>query len=118
MTTSQHPPLYTTFVEITGWSLDRTAALPKSQRFTFGQRIDNRTLDAVQLIVRAIYSARPKKAPLLAELNLVLEELRVLWRLVHDRRWISQQQLFHIIGRLDEAGRMTGGWLASLSKDR
>ena len=61
------------------------------------------------LCVRAIYSPRPKKAPLLEELNLLLEQLRVLWRLVHGQRWISQQQLLHVIGRIDEAGRMTGG---------
>jgi hypothetical protein len=50
----------------------------------------------------------------LRELNLLLEQLRVLWRLVHDRRWISQQQLLFVNGRLDEIGRMTGGWLKSL----
>jgi hypothetical protein len=26
-------------------------------------------------------------------------------------RWISQQQLLFANGRLDEIGRMTGGWL-------
>jgi hypothetical protein len=34
-----------------------------------------------------------------------------LWRLVHDRKWISQQQLFFANKCIDEAGRMTGGWL-------
>ena len=40
------PPLDTVLVEIVGWTLDRTAGFPKSQRFTFGQRLDNLTLDA------------------------------------------------------------------------
>ena len=39
-----------------------------------------------------------------------LEELRVLWRLVNQRGWISQQQLVFVQGKLDEAGRMVGGW--------
>ena len=52
-----------------------------------------------------------KKAAFLEELNLLLEQLRVLWRLVHGQAWMSQQQLVFIIGRIDEAGRMTGGWL-------
>lgn len=35
------PPLHTELVELTGWTLDRTADFPKSQRHTFGQRLDN-----------------------------------------------------------------------------
>jgi len=108
------PPIYTLLVELTGWTLDRTADLPKSHRFTFGQRLDNLTLDALLLTTRAIYSDRTRKLALLPELNLMLEQLRVLWRLVHDRRWISQQQLLFVNSKIDEIGRMTGGWLRSL----
>ncbi|MEY2881175.1 MAG: hypothetical protein RLZZ15_3555 [Verrucomicrobiota bacterium] len=114
MPTTPHPPLYTALVELTGWSLDRTAGLPKSCRFTFGQRLDGLALDALQLCIRALYSERPRKAEILRELNLVLEQMRALWRLVHERRWIAQGQLLHVMARLDECGRMTGGWLNSL----
>lgn len=108
------PPIYTVLVELTGWTLGRTTDLPKAHRFTFGQRLDNQTLDVLTLTVRAIYSATEDKKELLSEINLQLEVLRVLWRLVHERRWISAQQLLHVSGRLDEAGRMAGGWLKSL----
>jgi len=111
MKPDDRPPLYTHLAELVGWTLHRTASIPKSHRFTFGQRLDNLTLDALMLCVRAIYNPRAAKPPLLEELNLLLEQLRVLWRLVHEQRWISQQQLLHVIGRIDEAGRMTGGWL-------
>jgi hypothetical protein len=47
----------------------------------------------------------------LDEINLLLEELRVLWRLVQKRGWISLQQLDFMQGKLDEAGRMVGGWM-------
>ncbi len=117
MTIPSHsrPPIHTALTELTGWTLDRSASLPKSHRFTFGQRLDNLTLDALLLVTRAVFAARPHKSALLHELNLLLEQLRVLWRLVHDRHWISQQQLLHVNGRLDEIGRMTGGWLKQVS---
>jgi len=108
------PPLFTALTDLTGWTLQRTASLPKSHRYTFGQRIDNLTLDALLLVTRATFSSPAHKRPLLEELNLQLELLRVMWRLVHDQRWISQQQLVFVIGRIDEAGRMTGGWLRQL----
>jgi len=108
------PPIYTVLVELTGWTLDRTADIPKSARFTFGQRLDNFTLDALLLATRAIYAERSRKPELLRELNLLLEQLRVLWRLVHERRWISQSQILFVNVKIDEIGRMTGGWLRSL----
>lgn len=38
------PPLYTLLCEIVGWTLDRAVDIPKSPRFTFGQRPDNLSL--------------------------------------------------------------------------
>lgn len=114
MPIATHPPIYTTLCELVGWTLNRSADIPKSHRFTFGQRLDNLTIDALLIVVRALHVDRARKRSLLQELNLVLEQLRVLWRLVHDQRWISQQQLLFVIGRIDEVGRMTGGWLKTL----
>jgi len=108
----EHPPIYTALVELVGWTMDRTADIPKSQRFSFGQRLDNLSLDALMLAVKAIFERdRLRKQGHLRDLDLVLEQLRVLWRLVQDRRWISQQQLLHVNGRIDEIGRMLGGWI-------
>jgi len=59
--------------------------------------------------VQRVASVLPA-APL-RRLNLNLEKLRVFWRLICDRGWISAQQLLFVTQRLDEVGRMTGGWL-------
>ena len=72
------------------------------------------TLDILQLIVRAIHTH--EKATLLDQINLKLEELRVLWRLVQKRAWISLRQLDFVHGKLDETGRMVGGWLKQQSR--
>lgn len=118
MKTDEKPPIHTLTAEWLGWTLDRTASLPKNVRFTFAQRLDNLALDALLLVTRALYCPRPQKAAVLRELNLLLEQLRVLWRLVQQRRWISQQQLLFANGRIDEIGRMTGGWLQSLAREK
>ena len=103
------PPLYTVWEEFCGWTFDRTAAIPKGQRFTFGQRIDTITLDVLLLVIRAIHTR--EKIDDLEDVNLKLEELRVLWRLVQKRGWISLRQLDYAQRCIDEAGRMVGGWL-------
>lgn len=110
------PPIQTCLAELLGWTLSRTADLPKSQRFTFGQRLDQTTLDTLELAVRALHLPARRKLPLLEDLNLQLEVLRVLWRIVHERGWISAQQLVFVIGRIDESGRMVGGWIRHLQR--
>ncbi len=88
-------------MDLSGWSLDRTADIPKNARFTFGQRIDNLTLSALQMAVRALRIKSPEqKREAVNELDLQLEELRVLWQLVRTRQWISQSQLVHVQGML------------------
>ena len=46
-----------------------------------------------------------------AAVTLKLEELRVLWRLVQKRGWINLRQLDFVQTKLDETGRMVGGWI-------
>lgn len=105
------PPIYTVMVDLVAWTLDRTADIPKNHRFTFGQRLDNETLEGLMLIVEAIYSKGEARRQRLTRLNLCLEKLRVLWRLVQGRNWINERQLLFVNERIDEIGRMTGGWL-------
>lgn len=116
MKTDARPPIYTLTVEWLGWTLDRTGGLPRSHRFTFGERVDRLTLDCLELIIEAIYAPPEKKAAPLRRVNLNLEKLRVFWRLIHDRHWISQQQLLFAAQRLDEIGRMAGGWLKQVER--
>lgn len=114
MTLTEKPPVFTLLSELLSWSLDRTADFPKSHRFTIGQRIDNFTLDALERCLEAIYApAAGKRVPLM-QLNLLLEKLRVFWRLAHQRQWLSQQQLFFVIRKVDEIGRMVGAWMKTL----
>jgi hypothetical protein len=114
MNTPTRPPVYALLVDLTGWTLDRTATLPRSHRFTFGERIDRLTLDCLELMIEAIFATPNQKEPPLRQANLNLEKLRIFWRLVHDRQWISAQQLLFVSQKLDEIGRMLGGWLKSL----
>lgn len=67
-------------------------------------------LEAMERIITARYDTRARSNELRA-LNLILEKLRVLWRIVHARQWISAQQLLYVERCLDEIGRMAGAWL-------
>jgi hypothetical protein len=113
------PPVLTLLQELLSWSIDRAEGFPRSHRFTLTERLLNHSLDAQDLALEAAFSpaalqSLEGKKLALHRLNLLLEKLRVLWRLVHERKFVSQQQLFFAVGKIDEIGRMTGGWLKSL----
>lgn len=108
--------MYIKLVDLVAWTLDRTASVPKSHRFTFGERVDRLTLDCLELVIEAVYAPHGGKLAPLRQLNLNLEKLRVLWRIICDRHWISTQQLLFVSQKLDEIGRMIGGWLRQLDR--
>ena len=103
------PVLFVLWVEVLKEILERTGKFPKRVRFTFSTRIDNLGLDILEGIVEARYARR--KAGGLESVNLSLEKLRVLLRICHDLGHLSHKGYDHLSRRIDEAGRMVGGWL-------
>ena len=75
----------------------------------------NPKIKLAAVLAVCLFSFTSSAAPL-RRVNLNLEKLRVFWRLIHDRHWISQQQLLFAAQRLDEIGRMAGGWLKQVER--
>ena len=89
--------------------LERVDSFPKNQRFIFGQRLADRSIHVLEILVDASY--RSKKAELLEEANRQIEVLRWLIRLAKDRQLLSTRQYGFACKGLTECGRMVGGWL-------
>ena len=85
---------------------------PKSQRFVLGQRIENTAVNIVEHIVAA--NTAGDKASYLAELSLEIEKLRIFLRLSKDLSFLSFKRYELLSARLDEIGRMLGGWAKSV----
>lgn len=107
-TQSRELPLFVHWMDFLDWLLQATEKFPKSARFSFASRIDNLALDVAEDIVEARYSS--EKGGILRRANLRLEKMRILVRLSHRRRYLSNAGYEHAARRLDEAGRMLGGW--------
>jgi hypothetical protein len=103
------PVLLVKWYDWVKWLLERVDSFPKNQRFVFGQRLADRGIDVLELLVEAAYSSQ--KAGLLARANRQLEVLRWLVRLAKDRGLFTARQYEFACGALAECGRMLGGWL-------
>lgn len=108
-------PLFIKWRKITDWVLDTVEKFPKSVRFTISSKIAEMTLTVVELIIEAIYAK--DKRHILEKINLYMEKLRVFFRICYERKYISISQFEYICVEIDEAGKMTGGWLKSLKKE-
>jgi len=87
---NQPPVLLVKWYDVTKWLLERVDSFPKNQRFIFGQRIADRTLNILEVLVEAAYSAR--KGDLLARANRDIEVLRWLIRMATDRKLLTPRQ--------------------------
>ena len=104
------PVLLLHWEETVGILLDKTARFPKSARFSFAGRIDGLALDVLEALVRARWAPRESKARWLADADLHLAVLRTMLRLAHERHHLPLAGFEHLVRRVDEAGRMLGGW--------
>jgi len=110
----QEPPvLLVKWYDVTKWLLERVDSFPKNQRFVFGQRLADRALNILEILVEATYS--PRKADLLARANRDIEVLRWLVRMATDRKLLTPRQYEHCCMSLNECGRMVGGWCKQAS---
>lgn len=103
------PPVFVRWESFLGWLLDETEKFPKSIRFTLTGRIENLAIDVFERFVDVRYGH--DRAAVLHRINLDLEKLRLLLRLVHARRHLADRAFAHACEEIDTTGRMVGGWL-------
>lgn len=91
------------------WIYAAASKFPKQQRFVLGQQLGNASLEVLRGIIRA--NAARNKAPLLYQLSVDLDTLRIFIRLAHDLRFLSGKQYVHAAERVNEIGKLLGGWM-------
>ena len=87
---AESPVVLVKWYDVVKWFLERIDSFPKNQRFVFGQRLADRAIDVLELLVEAAYS--PRKADLLSRANRDIEVLRWLVRLAKDRDLFTMRQ--------------------------
>ena len=91
------------------WLMPVISKFPKDKRYTLGNRIENKLLDILELLLEANYSRI--KLETLKKTNLELESFRFLIRLSHDLQFINLRRYEFISKETNEIGRLVGGWI-------
>jgi len=99
------------------WLVPKVEKFPRSHRFTIGDRLIEAALDWLLLLVEASYASRGK-ADLLRAADRRATSMRWLLRLSKDLQLMSVASYGFAAERVDEVGRMIGGWLKSTPESR
>lgn len=89
--------------------------IPKGPRYTVGSRIEERFLDLLEITYIAYFTAKESKGAKLAECILILDTLKFLISVAWEGKLVSNKHYEDIGLKLDEVGKMFGGWRKSLS---
>ena len=91
--------------------------MPKGARHTIGARIENTFLDLLELSYLTYFTPREQKPPKIAECIFILDKLKFLMSVAWDGRLISNRHCEEIATKMDEMGKMFGGWKGRIDSD-
>ena len=101
--------LYQKIYDFTLWLYPIINRFPKSQRFVLGQKIENRLVEMLEAVASA--AQERYKLPLVKKASADLEILRLFIRLACDLHFISVKTYGVAAERMNEIGRLIGGFL-------
>jgi hypothetical protein len=107
-TTSELPVVVQKAYELNLWLVRKVENFPRSYRFSVGDRLVHGVLDLLLRLVDAAYSR--DKVGILMEVNGMLNRMRFLLRLAKDLNLLTVDSYGHAAERVEEIGRMVGGW--------
>lgn len=113
--TRPQSPLFVKSYDFLLWLIPLTLKFPKAQRFLLAERLGKLALDFYDLILEAIMEPE-QQAEKLNQADRLLAKIRLYVRLSHDLQCLSLGQYEHAAQRIDEIGRLIGGWKRKQTK--
>jgi len=98
--------------------LDISQHIAKSRKYTIGNKIENKFLDLLELTYIAYFANKDCKSEKISQCILSLDTLKFLIYIAWEAKIISHQQYAGIAEKLNETGKMFGGWKNSLANPR
>jgi len=111
---NQQASILTATYELLKFMISIIKNFPRDQKFLIADRMQNMSSDILEIFIEAYYSqAKDKKAKLM-QANILLEKLRYYVRLCYELGYYNSIKYGTIMEKLQEIGRMNGGWIKSL----
>lgn len=89
--------------------------MPKQDRHTLGEKIQNTCLEFIKSLIYASRTDKKNKFSHLEKAAMQLDLLKLLLRLAEDTKSIPTKRYLALSEKLQEIGKMLGGWIRSLN---
>lgn len=105
--------IYQKYMDLIEYNYDIIKKFPKSEKFSLAADIKGSMFDAMRCILRAnkIYGNRDKRLDILNMLDAEIQLQKVFVRIAHSNKYISNKKYMNWSKKLDEIGRILGGWI-------
>lgn len=90
--------------------------LPKLHRHTLGQRIDILFIEIIESIATASFLTRQDKQPYVRLAIRKTDALKILLMVLWETKSLDNKKYIALSEKMDEIGRMLGGWNGQLTK--
>lgn len=90
--------------------------LPKTHRYTLGNRIDTLYIELIESLVTATFLVREEKLPYVRLAIRKLDTINVLMLILFETKSLDTKKFIALSELQNEIGKMLGGWYGQLTK--
>lgn len=90
--------------------------LPKTERYSLGEKIDQLLVDSIESVSVAAFLSKGEKAPYVRLAIRKIDTTKVLLMILWETKSLNTKKYIALSEKLEEVGRMLGGWNGQLAK--
>jgi len=91
-------------------------SLPKEHRFSLGVKIDNIYIEVIEAVSGALYANKEEKVLYIKTAIRKIDALKLMFLILWETKSFDNKKYIAISEKIDEIGRMLGGWLGQIMK--
>ncbi len=91
--------------------------LPKTHRYSLGEKIDKLFIDVIEAIVTASFLGPLEKLPYIRLAVRKLDTLKIFLMILWETKSLDTKKYITLSEKLDEVGRNLGGWSGKIAKE-
>lgn len=88
----------------------------KNHRYTLGQRVDTLFVETIEALAIASYLSKKDKLPYVKLAIRKIDTLKIFLMILWETKSLDQKKYIALSIKIDEIGRMLGGWNGQLLK--
>ncbi len=109
-------PIFARTYDLLRWLLPLTLKFPRQQRFVLASALQQSAMRLHERLIEAAHGDDRQTPGLLNQVDVELDKLRHYLRLCRDLLLVSDGQYEHAAIRLEEIGRLLGGWCKAAAR--